>query len=138
METFFQKKVSMGIILYICLMVTKAYQIIRLISLVLLLLVASYFEAPAAVMEGVEDYAVQTTVVRAMGDLELKAILEPFIEIGNLNTSFRIGSGIKKEGWSTFYDLSSGNERQLYGGKTVFSSFHHHTPLYISYRSILI
>lgn len=128
----------MGIILYICLMVTKTCHFIRLLSLALLLLVASYFKAPAAVVKGVEEHPVQTTVVRSMADLELKAILEPVIEIGNVNSSFRIGSVIKKEGWSTFYDLSSGDEQQLFTGKTVFSSFHHHTPLYISYRKILI
>lgn len=128
----------MGIILYICLMVTKACHIIRLLSLALLLVVASYFKAAAAVVKGVEEHPVQTTVVRSMADLELKAILEPVIEIGNVNSSFRIGSVIKKEGWSTFYDLSSGDEQQLFTGKTVFSSFHHHTPLYISYRKILI
>lgn len=119
-------------------MVTKACHIIRLLSLALLLVVASYFKAAAAVVKGVEEHPVQTTVVRSMADLELKAILEPVIEIGNVNSSFRIGSVIKKEGWSTFYDLSSGDEQQLFTGKTVFSSFHHHTPLYISYRKILI
>jgi len=128
----------MGIILYICLMVTKACHIIRLLSLALLLVVASYFKAPTAVMEGVEDYPVQTPVVKSIAGLELKVILESVMEIGNVNPSFRIGSVIKKEGWSTFYDLSPGAERQLFSGKTVFSSFHHHTPLYISYRKILI
>lgn len=128
----------MGIILYICLMVTKTCHFIRLLSLAFLLVVASYFKAPAAVVKGVGEHAVQTTVVRSMADLELKAILEPVVEIGNVNSSFRIGSVIKKEGWSTFYDLSSGDEQQLFTGKTVFSSFHHHTPLYISYRKILI
>lgn len=138
METFFQKKVSIAIILYICLVHRKNDHIICLISLALLLVVTSCFEVPAAVNKGVEGYRIQTAVVRAMADLELKAILEPVIEIGNLNTSLRIGSGIKKDGWDTFYNLSSGAGQQLFCGKAVFSSFHHLTPLYISYRSIII
>lgn len=118
-------------------MVTKAYNIIRLICLALPMIVASYFEAPAAVVKEIERYRIQTTVVKSTADPELKAILEPVIEIGNVNTSGRVIPEMKKEGGVHFYDLSSLNEGLILEA-SLFIHSSSHIPLYISFRSILI